>query len=290
MEKPDFTNNTASYFNENKYRGLNAITRAVLFWILFILLLFVLSSLLNSFFPAKWERYVYGIFGTIAAFTATWVFLKIEKRSFTDIGLVWELGTAFRFFKGIFTGAVIFMLIIIVLLVFTELQIERNTKTFDPWSAFWYLAIIPLALMEEVAFRSYPLLKLNTAFGLRITQIIVAVGFALYHVVGGWSVAGAFLGPGIWAFVFGLAAVWSGGIAVPTGIHVALNVLQSLTGLKAGSFESIWIMKHKEGLSDDLIAKTDTVGLITQLIVLVFAVMLTEYFILKKHKKKVNVI
>ena len=274
-----------SYLNEKSSPRINAITRSVLFWILFILLLFALSSLLGSFFPAKWERYVYGIFGTIAAFSATWVFLKIEKRSFTDIGLVWELGTAFRFFKGIFTGAVIFMLIIIVLLVFTELQLERNTKTFDPWSAFWYLAIIPLALMEEVAFRSYSFLKLNSAFGLRVTQIIVAVGFALYHVAGGWSVAGAFLGPGIWAFVFGLAAVWSGGIAVPTGIHVALNVLQSLIGLKSGSFESLWIMDHKEGISEELIAKTDTVGLATQLIVLVCAVVLTEYFIRKRQTK-----
>lgn len=269
-----------SFLNEISAPRINAITRSIFFWVVFLGLL-ILASQLKSFFPGKWERYIYGIVGTIAAFIAVWVFLKIEKRSFRDIGLVWERGTAFRFFKGIFIGTVIFIGIIIILLSFTELQIERNSKAFDPWSAFWYLAIIPLALMEEVAFRSYPFLKLNGAFGLRITQIIVAIAFAMYHVAGGWSIAGAFLGPGIWAFVFGLTAVWSGGIAVPTGIHVALNVVQSLIGLKAGNFESIWIMKHKEGLPEDLIAKTDTVGLVTQLIVLVCAVVLTEYFIRK---------
>ncbi len=272
-----------SFLNENSAPRINALARSIFFWIVFMGLLFVLASQLKAFFPAKWERYVYGILGTIAAFIATWVFLKIEKRSFSDIGLVWERGSAFRFVKGILLGTVIFIFIIIILLSFTELQMERNSQAFDPWSAFWYLSIIPLALMEEIAFRSYPFLKLNGVFGLRITQIIVAIGFALYHIIGGWSIAGAFLGPGIWAFVFGLSAIWSGGIAVPTGIHVALNVAQSLIGMKAGDFGSIWIIKHKEGISEDLIAKTDTVGLITQLIVLVCAVILTEYFIRKRQ-------
>jgi len=37
-------------------------------------------------------------------------------------------------------------------------------------------------------------------------------------------------GPGIWALVFGLGAAWSKGIALPTGIHVALNLSQQVVG------------------------------------------------------------
>lgn len=251
-----------------------------------MLLLFLSGSQLEPLFPGKWNRFVYGIFGTISAILATWVFLKIEKKSFKDIGLVWERATMIRFFKGILIGIVIFILLIIILLSFTELQLERNTKAFSPWAAFWYLAIVPLALMEEIAFRSYPFLKLNKAFGLRITQIIVAIAFALYHIIGGASVYSAFIGPGTWAFVYGLTAVWSGGIALPTGIHVALNVLQPLTGMKGG-YEPIWILHYKESASEVSIAKVDNVGIAIQLIILVCAVVLTEFYIRKKQSKRI---
>jgi membrane protease YdiL (CAAX protease family) len=239
---------------------------------------------LVSLFPASWERILYGVFGTISALLAAWLFLRIEKKSFREIGLIWESGTFIRFFKGLLTGTLIFSIILIILLSFTELQIERNTAVWQPLAILGYAAIIPLALMEEVAFRSYPFLKLNKVCGVRITQIIVAVAFALYHIVSGWSVQAAFLGPGIWAFVFGLAAVWSGGIALPVGIHVALNVLQPLTGMR-GNDNSLWILKYKDGTPENLIAKTDSVGLVIQLIILICAVLLTEYYIRKKSSE-----
>jgi uncharacterized protein len=265
-----------------KLTGINSLIRSILFLATFIFLLFLSSSSLGQLFPAKWERFVYGTLGTISALLATWLFLKTEKKSFSKIGLVWEPATIIRFFKGFLIGTVIFIIIIILLLGFTELQLEKDHSPRNTWAAFWYLSIIPLALMEEIAFRAYPFLKLNKAFGLRVTQIIIAISFALYHIIGGWNVQSAFLGPGIWAFVFGLSAAWSGGIAVPTGIHVALNVLQPLVGMKSGSYESIWILKYKEGTAENLIARADNIGLAIQLLIFICAVVLTEYYIGKK--------
>lgn len=269
-------------FTELSSPRIHAIISSIFFWIIFIFFLFLLSSQIGGFIPARWERFAYGLFGTIAAILTTLIALKFEKKSFADIGLVWERRTLLRFCKGIIIGTAIFSAIIIILLSFTPLQLERSSKAFTPSAAFWYLAIIPLALMEEIAFRGYPFLKLNKVLGLRITQLIVAIAFAGYHIIGGWTVLNAFLGPVIWALVFGLAAIWSGGIALPTGIHVALNILQSLMGMKTGSFESLWIIKYKEGVTEDAMARADYVGMATQLLVLAGALILTEFFIRKR--------
>ncbi len=167
---------------------------------------------------------------------------------------------------------------------FTELQLVKNPERFDPLMAFGYLAIFPLAFMEEIAFRSYPFIKLNKAFRLRFTQIIAALAFALYHIIGGWDPKIAFLGPGIWAFVFGLSAIWSRGIAMPTGIHVALNVIQPLIGI-SGGYASIWTLKHKTGVSENEISKTAVVEIGVQLFILILAILMTEFYIRKIEKK-----
>jgi len=273
-----------SYLNENNYPRVSSITRSILFWIIFLGLLVGSSYLFVNLFPPVWSRFAYGIFGTLSAIFTTWMFIKIEKKSFKDIGLVWERGTIFRFFKGILIGTIIFILILFILLNFTELQLQKNTKTVSPWNFLGYLVFVPLALMEEVAFRSYPFLKLNKAWGLRITQIFVAIAFALYHILNGWSAYSSFAGPFVWAFVFGLAAIWSGGIAMPTGIHIALNVIQPLIGIK-GSLPAIWTLDYKEGTTADQIAKAENFQIGTQLVVLIGAVALTELFIRKKRNK-----
>lgn len=92
------------------------------------------------------------------------------------------------------------------------------------------------------------------------------------------------MGPAIWALVFGLASIWSNGIALPTGIHVALNLIQQLIGMKSGHDESIWVLKFKENTSVESMDHLETIGLITQLLVLVFAILFTEFYIRKKLK------
>ena len=260
-----------------------------MFWALFMSLLFLSGSWLSGLFSHKGVAFnlSYGIAGTISVILATWIFLKIEKRSFRDIGLIWERKTIYRFFKGILIGTIIFSGIILILLAFTALQWQKGIYGLRTKDVAAYLTIIPLALMEELAFRAYPFLKLNKVLGLRITQVVVAIVFALYHIICGWDVSIAFLGPGVWALVFGLAAIWSGGIAVPTGIHVALNVWQSMVGMK-DNFGSVWILKYNGPATDATIAKTEMVGLMTQLLVFVCAVILTEYYIRKKQKNRLT--
>jgi hypothetical protein len=247
-----------------------------------MLLLFLVGSMLPKLFPPAWERFIYGISGTGAAIMVTWLFLKNEKNGFRSIGLFWEQKTLLRFFQGLLYGTLIMGFFLSALLIFTELELKRNPEEISIWQMFFYLSVIPLALMEEIAFRSYPFIRLKQAFGPRLTQIFVAIAFALYHIVTGWDTRIAFLGPGIWAFVFGLAAMRSGGIAVPTGIHVALNSIQPLMGLKSGTYASLWVLDYKPGTPETLMKKTDTIGLMLQIIVFLAAIVLTETYIRKR--------
>lgn len=273
-----------SFIKETRWPKLHVTVTCILYWTLFILLLVAAGMMVNTLIPPKWERYGYGITGTIAAMLATWIMLRYENKSYKDYGFTWRKDTIVKFMKGILIGSAIFLLIIIILLLFTDISIAQRNKPWDPFSAFWYFSIIPLALMEEIAFRSYSFIKLNKIFGLRITQLIVAIAFALYHIIQGWDFQVAFLGPAIWAFVFGLAAIWSKGFAMPTGIHVALNLIQQVLGMKGGDTGSIWELKHKTTASAESISQTDTIGIIIQLFVLVSAILFTEYYLRKtKH-------
>lgn len=269
---------------EGKYSSLHVIFRVIIFWVFFLLLLFIVGTFVVKLFPVSLERFVYGISGTLVVATVSWGMLKIDKKHFKDIGLVWNSKTILNFIKGIAIGSFLFSLILSALLLFTELNIQKNTSGLSLMNAAAYLAILPLAFMEELAFRAYPFFKLNKVFGLRVSQLIVAIAFALYHIISGWGILAAFLGPAIWAFIFGLSAKWSGGIAMPTGIHVALNVWQPLTGMSTGTYASVWILKYKDGVSDMQISKTDFVGIILQLLIFLSAIFLTEYYIRKIAK------
>jgi len=259
----------------------NALLRCIVFWILFDALLYILGRVL-SLLPLEWPRLGFALLGIADALLLIWLFLKNEKRSFKSIELYWNRYTVPKFLYGLLIGTLIMTVMIAVLIGFTDVQLQRSTNTIQPLTWLMYLiVIIPLAWMEELAFRSYTFIKLNSTYGLWWAQLTSAVAFALYHVVYGWSWQVAFLGPFVWAFVFGLAAIVSRGIALPTGIHAALNFLQLLTGMKADKL-SVWTLELKPNHSANAQAKLDATGVVLQILVLVTAVLCTWWFLYKK--------
>jgi uncharacterized protein len=263
-----------------------AIAISFLFWITFIALLVVSGFLSNSFLPAEQSRLGYGILGSLAALVVTWIFLRFEKQSFHEIGLVWEKRSLPRFFAGLIMGLLLMGFILVPLILFSGMQFTLNPEPFSWSMVFPYIMFIPLAFMEEAGFRAYTLIKLDKAVGTIAMQIVIAIAFALYHIANGWSMEAAFLGTFVWAWVFGLAAIWSGGIALPTGIHVMLNVLQGLTGLKPGNY-SIWIVSVDDTTQRNVISGADRIGLIMQLIVFAIAVGLTIFYVHKKRLRNI---
>jgi uncharacterized protein len=253
------------------------LVKTVLFWIFFISLLFFLSKLFLGFAPSGWVPFSYGILGIIAAVGIILFYLRAEQKTLKDIGLLWKTETPLNFLKGLLLGAGIFGIIMLSLVNFTGLHFSTNPKGITLATALGFIAIFPLALMEELAFRSYTFVTLNKKYGIWITQFVVAIAYAGYHIVTGWSVFSAFTGPFVWAFIFGLAAVRSGGIAFPLGIHIALNLLQPLTGMKGEEY-SLWSLTYAEGTPEAVIHHTDTVGIYIQGVILVLGLLLTAIY------------
>jgi len=262
----------------NIHPAVRTIIRVIVYWIAYIGMYWTMGSLFGLIPGGPYLRGMGNwVSGTVAAFFVTWLFLKWEKNAFRSIGLVWERATPGRFFKGLLLGAVIFLAMFGMLLTIKGVELEWIAWHADGWTLVAYLCIIPLGIMEEVAFRSYSFRRLNEVNTLRVTQVITAFAFALYHVAMGWTVYIAFLGPFAWSFVFGLGAAWSRGIAIPAGIHIAINIMQGAMGLKGAGL--ICRLKY----TPNSIAAAERMGIILQLSVLAVAIIATEYFIRRKR-------
>ncbi len=263
---------------------INALVKSIGFIATYLLFGAILSQI-KYMFPPQYERYAQGILGTIGAIITVIIFLRIEKKTFKDYGLNWENTSFKKFGIGLSLGIVLATVMILSQVQYSDLVMTYNTDvnlvSFLPWS----LAFIPLAFMEEIAFRSYPLLKLNKSFGLRTTQVILAVLFALYHMLMMWSPQSSILGPGIWALAYALTAVASNGIAMPTGLHFGLNFVQSVLGGQKG-IEPIWNLDYPEGVSEAAITANENFGLGLQISLLIVSIIATEMYIRNKTKNK----
>lgn len=255
------------------------IFKATLFCIVFTGL-FVVLSLAKGFLPAKAERLSHGIIGTLAAFLTTLLFLKVDRKQLSDIGLSFERSTVAKFFGGVAAGVVIMGLLATSVLYFTHAGIEVNPKSDLLHFLVATAPLLPLAFMEELGFRAYPLEILKGKAGIRLSIIITTILFALYHIVNGWTVASSFLGPAIWGLLFGLAAIYSRGIAMPTGIHYAANLTTSAFGAD-NSTVAIWTIRQTNSMTTKP-GGLDWTTLLPSVALLVFAIICIELYMRRK--------
>lgn len=258
---------------------LKSIAKSTLFCAAFTALL-VVFSMGKGFVPTEYERLAHGILGTLAALLTTIVFLKVDKKQFSDIGLTVDRKTAIKFFSGFIIGVLLMGLLATGVIYFTSVEIELNDRS----NIFYFLLmtapLLPLAFMEELGFRAYPLQILKDKAGIRLSILITSVLFALYHIANGWSVASSFYGPGVWGLVFGLSAIYSKGIAMPTAIHYAANLVTAAFGAK-NTTESIWVIKQVENpTSND--EGIDWVTIIPSLALLMIAIICIEMYMRRK--------
>ncbi len=256
-----------------KDKFIQALT-ALILPISFIGILFVL----NTVPIASISKYgLGGIIVTGIALLITYFALKKDKKTFKDIGFCLERKTPARFTVGFFMGAFITVLMLTVVISFSNLVLVYNTNTNILSAIFRLLAFFPLAFMEEIIFRGYAFIKINKSMGLWPAQILLAILFAWYHDFTGLTFFGQLMGPGIWVLIYGVAAVWSKGLAFPTGLHMAINVVLALVGHKDDR-HSVWNMEYTAEITPVLRAQSENIGLIIQICILIIGVVLTEYY------------
>jgi uncharacterized protein len=84
------------------------------------------------------------------------------------------------------------------------------------------------------------------------------------------------MGPAIWGLVFGLAALYSKGIAVPTGIHYAANLTSSALGA-ADDTVSIWTVSQPAAPVSGL-GGVNWTAILPSVALLVFAIICSELY------------
>ena len=257
------------------HRG-RPLLSALLLWLLFLTLLFAGAVLFTQNLEGAVNRLVYGAIGTVAALLATAVLLRMNKSAWVDAGLRWDKYTGMRLLAGFAAGLALVGALLLLVFLSTGIR-PVPTHGLGVATLFPLGALLPLALMEEIAFRGYPFVELHRRYGLWLAQVVTALAFAVYHILMGWPLAIALLGPGTWAFVFGIAAARSGGIALPTGIHFGLNVAQALVGLgTATASVTAFQLADANGLIGDTVGeRTTPAGLAAQALFLGTALFLT---------------
>ena len=263
-----------------------SIILSIGFIITFCVILMGLSQF-KHFVPSQFERFTHGILGLIAAIIVVWIFLKYEKKSFLSIGLIWQKNTFQKFIIGLLVGILMATIMVYIQVLVSGLEISfvenYNIATFLMWST----ALIPLALMEEIAFRSYPFIKLNRVFGFRITQVIVAMLFAVYHIGNGWSIGMSFLGPGVLALVFGLSTKISDGVSMPTGLHYGANLLLAAISSQKG-IEGILSIDFPAEITESAIVANQNVSIAIHIGLFICCIIVTEIYLKSKKLKNKN--
>lgn len=263
------------------------ILKALLFCTVFTVL-FIILSFSKSLVADKFERIAHGTIGTFAALLTTFLFIRFDKITFADIGLKFEKNTFRNYFIGVLAGIGLMGILSLSVIFFSNFKVETNSHSNMLNFLLWTLPLIPLAFMEEVGFRAYPLKILNNKTGIRNSIIITSILFALYHVANGWTFQNSFLGAGVWGILYGLAATYSNGISMPTGIHYAANLTTSAFGISESS-SNVWVLKSKDGLSLENYQSSQLTTLIPQISLLVIAIICMEWYLRKKTILKIGI-
>ncbi len=259
------------------------IFKATIFCIFFIGLLFLFTSSLNflprHLVPYSLEGIYHGIIGILVGLLTTKLFLGFDKKKFSDIGLSFERSTIVKFLAGAVIGVIIMGLLAGSVIYFTNTSIEVNQKFKLSQFLIASLTTFLLAFMEEIGFRAYPLHLLKNKVGIRIAIIITSILFAFSHIAYGWTPTSS-LGPAIWGLLFGLSAIYSKGIAMPTGIHYAINLTTFSLG-SGNNTVSIWTIKNTNSIRANYLG-IDWVIILPHITLLVFAIICIELYMRRK--------
>ena len=212
--------------------------RALLFLISCPVILIFTGPLTRTVSPEAGPLLV-GSIASALSFALTLLFLRWDGLRLRDVGAAATTGTASRLAFGFGIGIAIVSLQDLVIYFGGHAHWLRDPSHPSSLILLALAGYATLALREELAFRGYPLRRLEAAWGMWPALILMTVAFILEHAAGGWSWSRAFLGPPTGALLFGMAALATRGLAVPLGIHAAFNSAQWFMGQKetAGPFK-----------------------------------------------------
>lgn len=203
--------------------------------VLLLLLLFIAAAHLvigvgPSFVPMthafdRWEPAICKIVGAALMFGLTWWFIRRDSlsRAMLDLGLTTRN-------MGILSGwALVAALIILFWLLLVRgllpFRFEAGTMT---RAGFALSLVVYLfgSIIEELAFRGYPFLRLRSSYGVVAAVAIVSLAFGLFHVSGmqGLALLKVVAITGLCSVIFCLGFLRQGTLWAAIGLHAGMNV------------------------------------------------------------------
>lgn len=217
--------------------GWQVAGRVALFWMGFALLVMGAFKMAGSF-PRAWQNLIGGTSASAGVFAFTAWFVRWDRLRLQNVGLAWSRGSIGRFLCGIAIGTSLFLIIAGILGGWGGVRWVRSPDVGPAAIGPTVISFLALAALEEMGFRGYPLRRLEQPLGLWGAQAVVAIAFGFSHWLQGWPWLNAFVGTGLGSLVFGLAAVATRGLALPIGLHFAVNLTDWALGGKGSP--GIW--------------------------------------------------
>jgi membrane protease YdiL (CAAX protease family) len=197
------------------------------------LLILVAASVPKGMVPARYADLVWGAVASLGLLAMTRLFLARESRALHDVGLRADSRTVWRLLGGAAIGFCVYAATLApISLTVGPLRFIGSVR---PTPSVWMVTLasyVALSCMEELGFRAYALRTLVPAVGAWRAQLGLALAFGATHLLFGWSWSTIALGVIPSALLFGVAALRSGGLAMPIGLHAALNLAQWIVGAK----------------------------------------------------------
>ena len=241
--------------------------RVLLFFIACAVLLASVAPIERQF-PRLPPGLFIGAAASLGTFVLTVVFVRWEGLGLEDVGAALSKRSASRFVLGFLVGLLLVALHVSIEAIGGHVRWVHSEGVGSLDIATALIIYVLLSCREELAFHGYPLRRLNTLFGLWLSQLIVAVVFALEHVAGGSTWIQALFGAGVGSLLFGMAAIATRGLAVPIGLHAAWNFGDWMHGGKNSG--GIWHPVGAEAFRD----RADRAGMIGYVVVILSATLM----------------
>jgi uncharacterized protein len=240
-------------------RPRQALVRVALFWVAYFAIL-LLASVAKSAAPPRWGQIVWGLTSSIALVAVTLFMLQREGRSAEDVGLGVSRGTIARFLLGTLVGSFAYLFSVAAIAVLVgPIHFARVVGPSLSVMGFTVCSYLALSLMEEIGLRGYAQRTLDARFGLVRAMFATAGVTALSHLAFGWAWQTVIMGVVPGALLFGAAAIASRGLAMPIGLHAAVNIARWVAGETDSA--GLWTFAIDEGVQGRVITWAPLIGL-----------------------------
>jgi membrane protease YdiL (CAAX protease family) len=204
--------------------------RPVLLLLLFIGAAHIVIGVGPRFVPMthtfdRWEPAVCKVIGAALMFGLTWWFIRRDALSRTMLDVSLTARNIGILFGWTLVAALIILIWLLLVRGLLPFHFEPGTLT----AAGFALSLVVYlfgSIIEELAFRGYPFLRLRSSYGVVAAVVTVSLAFGLFHFPGmyGLALLKIIAITGLCSVIFCLGFLRHGTLWAAIGLHAGMNI------------------------------------------------------------------